>query len=235
MVNSQQANDMIRKFILESKPDVAPPIWWRGVDMNEIPDYVLNREIGSETVSITKNGITVTIKTPSKSKTYNRQGDKFYTIGDVTKRMGYWMDYPEDEWKLSDEEYYKLPLKKRLSLECNQQFKYKIKNQFENSNNIVDMNNYTIDDSINENSDIPKYKLIGGTVFQKWIKFENPLTKDELSIVIKNITGVDEIDVKEAQGLKDRYVIFAKNQGCIGYYFIAKQTLHIDKTMLNKP
>lgn len=41
--------------------------------------------------------------------------------------------------------------------------------------------------------------------------------------------------MKEAQGLTDRYIIFAKNQGCIGYYYIAKQTLHINKIMINKP
>lgn len=44
---------------------------------------------------------------------------------------GYWMDFPEEEWAISEHDYYTIPLNKRAELECQEQVcKYKLSCQF---------------------------------------------------------------------------------------------------------
>jgi len=46
---------------------------------------------------------------------------------------GKWMDIPEKHWKLSNEEYFSMPINKRAEMECKEQVIKYIPYQFENN------------------------------------------------------------------------------------------------------
>lgn len=85
-------------------------------------------------VSYTKNGITVTIipmDASDEDSLYGRRAGRMYlTIDGVTKEHGYWMDFTEDDWNISDEDYYALPIEDRMEMECKEQFRYNLRNDF---------------------------------------------------------------------------------------------------------
>lgn len=51
-----------------------------------------------------------------------RAGTEFITSPDgEVRRCGYWMDWPEDHWKISEKKYYMLSDKERAALEAKEQ------------------------------------------------------------------------------------------------------------------
>ena len=84
-------------------------------------------------VSCTKGNMTVTIINHIVNvfdRWSMRKGQIYYTIGNITVKSGYWMDFTEKEWNLTDEEYYSLPVKERMQMEAEQQHTYELHKQF---------------------------------------------------------------------------------------------------------
>ena len=84
-------------------------------------------------VHSTKNGMTVSITNHIVNERDHipcRKGQLYYTKNGITVKSGFWMDFTEDCWGISDSEYYNLPVESRMQLEAEHQHTYDIHKQY---------------------------------------------------------------------------------------------------------
>ena len=82
-------------------------------------------------VHSTKNGMTITITNHivdvNEQLPNIRKGQLYYTKNNKTVKAGFWMDFTEDCWNISDSDYESLSIEKRMQMEAEHQHTYDIK------------------------------------------------------------------------------------------------------------
>lgn len=96
-----------------------------------IESLLLHEGYGRLLAQSEKDGYTVSIYWPRGPLGLGRRGIETITHDGVEVRAGYWMDYPEVHWKISDSDYKKLPIETRAKMECDEQLRYDLKQEFE--------------------------------------------------------------------------------------------------------
>ncbi len=92
--------------------------------LQDVCVYIMNPEENT-LASASDNEYTVVI-TKDRRMLYIRND-----LPDKPAAAGLWMDWPEEHWGISEEEYYKLPMKERAKLEAQEQLNRWVRLEYE--------------------------------------------------------------------------------------------------------
>jgi hypothetical protein len=97
---------------------------------NEKPKFVKLSQFGKILAQDTQDGYTLRIHMGANGGMGRVGTETIESPSGHIVQGGYWMDWPEKSWKITDKKYYALPIEKRAAMEVEEQKRWNYRRNF---------------------------------------------------------------------------------------------------------